>query len=148
MLERARLRVREAGRASVVEDADTGVFQGTARPVMLPPWWLPVRTAREVREAGDAPLVFTIRRAWSLLPRLEVHDAEGRLVGSLVGRVVSDRNGCQVATAGADGAFRSPDGSVLARVARARADVEISFAEETATDPFLRMLLLAAVLRG
>src|SRR4051812_33817033 len=120
MLERARLLVRDtlADGSQPIEDPATGVPLGSARPSAGPALWPLARQVWEVREAEDAPLVFTVRRAWSLLSRYEVRDAEGRPVGSLAGCFVSERRGRPLAQLGPDGAFRTRDGNVLARVKR------------------------------
>lgn len=149
MLERARLMVRDAlaDGSQPIEDPATGVALGSARPTAGPALWLLAWPVLEVREAEDAPLVFTVRRTWSLLSRYEVRDAEGRPVGSLAGRFVMERTGRQFATLGPDGAFRTRDGNILARVMYANRGTEISFSEVLAADPYGKMLLLAAVLR-
>ncbi len=149
MLERGRLLVRDAGGgARAIVDAATGAPLGSARPAAPGPTWLPGRPVLEVREDGDAPLLFTVRRDWWPLARHEVRDADGRLVGRLAGPLVTGYAGLPVAARGSDGAYRAADGRVLARVERGRAGVEVSFAEEADADPFLRMLLLAAALRS
>ena len=150
MLERARLLVRDAdGEGSrAIEDAATGSLLGSARPVAVQSRWLPARPVLEVREAEDAPLVFTVRRVWSLVTRYEVRDAEGRPVGTLAGSVMAGRDGRCVAVLGPDGVFRGVDGSVLGRVTRAKGGVELYFTERVAADPFGKMLLLTAVLRA
>jgi hypothetical protein len=148
MLERPRLLVRRAANgSSAIEDATSGTPLGSAR-LAAPARWLPFWPVLEVREADDAPLVFTVRRAWSLVPRFEVRDAEGRPVGFVAGRAVADGGGRYLALLGADGAFRGRDDSVLARVVRAGKGIEIRFADAAAPDPFARMLLLAAVLQA
>jgi hypothetical protein len=149
MLEREILLVRDAGDdgSSAIEDPGTGTPLGSVRPTARR-GWLPLPPVLEVREADDAPLVFTVRRAWSFAPRFEVRDAEGRPIGQLAGPMVADGGGRTVALLGGDGAFRSRDGTMLARVRRARHGTEIHFADAPGTDPFARMLLLAAVLRN
>jgi hypothetical protein len=148
MLERGTLLVRDGGGGvRAVVDGATGLALGSARPTGAGPRWLPGRPVLEVREAGDAPLLFTVRRGWSLAPRHEVRDAEGRLVGTLAGPRVSGR-GRPVAVRGADGAYRAADGRVLARVALGKGGTEVNFSDAVAADPFAKMLLLAAALLG
>jgi hypothetical protein len=147
MLERARLLVRNVDGASAIEDAATGEALGTARRRAPVRRWLPLPSVLEVRETEDAPLVFTVRRALSVWPRFEVCDADGRTVGSVAGQLVIDRNGQFLAALGADGVFRARDGDALAQAVRTPWSVEIRFAQAPAPDPFVRMLLLAAMLR-
>jgi hypothetical protein len=146
MLERGKLLIRAVDGTSLIEDVATGESLGTARPRRS--GWLPVPPVLEVREAGDAPLLFTVRRAWSLSPRFDVLDAEGRAVGSVAGAVVADRTGRCLAVFGPDGTFRTRSGLVMGRVARTADGIEVGFGDSTAPDPFARMLLLAAALRG
>ncbi len=47
----------------------------------------------EVREQEEDPLVFTVRRAWSVLPRRLIHDAEGRYIGAVLGSRVENAKG-------------------------------------------------------
>jgi hypothetical protein len=147
MLERGRLLVRDgdASGSRAVEDAATGAPLGTARPVAPGGGWLPGRPLVEVREAGDAPLLFTVRGSWPCGTRHGVRDADGRPVGWVAGAVIADAAGRPLAVRGTDGAFRDGAGAVLARVERANGGVEIAF-EGAALNPFGKMLLLAAVL--
>ncbi len=148
MLERGSLLVREPGAdgSRSIEDAATGAELGTARPAARP-WWLPLRSVLEIRETGDAPLVFTIRRGWPLLARREVRDAEGRPVGRLHGPLVEDAAGRCLAVLGPDGTFRRRNGRIAARLTGEKRCIAICFDAETDADPFGRMLLLAAVLQ-
>jgi hypothetical protein len=148
MLERGSLRVREPGAdgSRLIEDAATGAELGTARPAPRP-WWLPLRSVLEIRETGDAPLVFTLRRGWPLLLQREVRDAEGRPVGRLLGPLVEDAAGRRLAILGPDGSFRRPNGVTAARLTAEKGCITIRFEGETDADPFGRMLLLAAVLQ-
>ncbi len=86
------------------------------------PWWRVFgRDVLAVHEHEDEPLLFTVRRAWSLLPRREVRDADGQRVGSLLGRLVQDRYGQTLAAVqcGEDGGvFRSPQQRTHGRVDR------------------------------
>jgi hypothetical protein len=119
------------------------------RAIASRPWWAwftpPVL---EVREQEDAPLVFTVRRRWPRRRR-EVRDADGRLVGWLMGPVVGNRHGRRLAvlerTAGR-GVWRGPDGQELGRLESEGGRLRVTFAPSAAGDPFLKMLLLAAAL--
>jgi hypothetical protein len=149
MLERRELLVRnvDGDGSRVIEDLATGSLLGSARSVAARAGWLPSWPVLEVREAEDAPLVFTVRRSWSLVTRHEVRDADDRPVGALAGRIVTGRGGRRVAVLGPDGTFRDVDGRVLARVTYAKGGVELCFTDVVAADPFGKMLLLTAVLR-
>lgn len=147
MLERGSLLIRDAGAdgSRPIEDMATGARLGTAKPAESWTRWLPLHPALEVREEGDSPLVFTVHRRWLPFPRQQVRDAEGRTVGSLVGARVGG-HGFRRAVLGRDGAFRRDDGTVAARITREKGGIALSFDAERATDPFERMLLLAAAL--
>jgi hypothetical protein len=149
MLERGKLLIRDADSegSRSIEDAATGEPLGSARPVERQPRWLPARRVLEVREAEDAPLVFTVQRAWSLLSRYDVRDADGRLIGSIAGVLVASRGDRRFALCGPDGNISACDGKLLARVIRTKKGTEIGFADADVLDPFARMLLLAYALR-
>ena len=133
--------------------ADTGVPVGSARRMSARPaiWWWVGRTVMEVREADDEPLLFSICRRWGLWSRYDIRDADDVYVGGLRGIQVWDAFGAPLASLGADegtGARRwvGLAGSVLAEV---RADTEgthLRFTDEASGSPFVRMVLLAAVL--
>jgi hypothetical protein len=146
MLERGRLLIRTAGPTDghSIEDADTGETLGTARRVRRSSW-LPQLCVLEVRETDDAPLVFTVERAWSLSARYVVRDAEGRPIGSLSGPVVEGPGKYLFAVFEADGGVYGKSGIELARVSRTGTGTAIAFTD--AVDPYVKMLLLAAVLR-
>jgi hypothetical protein len=153
MLEQRVLLVRP-GTASVwaIVDGDNGLPLGFAHWQMETPrsWWRPFnRRVLAVHEQEDEPLLFTVRRAWSLLPRREVRDADGHPVGSLLGRHVQDRFGRPLAALQGDngrGAFRSPDQRTLAELTATPAGLRLSFSADIAGEPFIKMLLLAACL--
>lgn len=132
----------------VIVDADSGAVLGYAR------WerersrsWrrLLQRRVLAVHEQEDEPLLFTVQRAWSLLPRRDVWDAEGQPVGCLVGRFVHDRHGRLVAALD-DGTFLDPFRRVLAELASSANGLRLTFRDEIAGEPFVKMLLLAAAL--
>jgi hypothetical protein len=148
MLERQRLLVRDDGdKGCVIVDASTEVPLGSARWSTVWPWWLLFSTVLEVHEAGDAPLLFTVKRSWPFLPRYEICDADGQPVGSLVGPVIKGRYGRPLAMLWTDGAYHDINGSIVARLSHEKAGVEVSFSEAVQENPLTKMLLLAAVLQ-
>jgi hypothetical protein len=147
MLECGRLLIRDAESADsrAILDATTDRTLGSARRVRLRSW-LPIWRILEVREADDAPLVFTVERIFSLARRFIVRDADGRSLGMLIGSMIVSPAGHLISFRDSESTMRDIDGRALARVSRTLAGTEIDFA--VATDPFIRMLLLAAVLRS
>lgn len=109
------------------------------------PWsWL------AVHEEEESPLVFTVRRRLAVLPRREVRDAEGDLVGVLAGKWILDRwerpaLAMRVGEGG-EGEIVDLSSQVLATWSRHGQDVRLVFALGVQHDPFAKMLLLAAVL--
>jgi hypothetical protein len=149
MLEREKLFIRdaEADGSRWIEDLESGTRLGTSRPATEGGRWLPFLTVLEVREVGDAPLVFTVRRRWVFLPGRVVRDAEARHVGTVIGSRVQGPGDRRIVL-GYDGAFRGDDGRVLARMRREKGGTSLHFSEECAADPFGKMLLLATVLHS
>lgn len=95
-----------------------------------------------VHEGGEEPLVFVIRRCWSLWPRWSVVDADEELVGTVGGPWVLGRWDEPLLSAGRDGKFVTPAGVEMGHWDGR----ELAFAPGSAGEPFLRMLMLAAVL--
>jgi hypothetical protein len=154
LLEQPALRLPCGGAAGAIARADSGAAVGAARwRRARRPWWRrfgrAVLAVHERQGAADEPLVFTVRRCWSLLAWREVRDAEGLPVGLLLGPRVLNRFGRQVAALDREGgtsAFRAPDGRVLARLSAAEGGVRVAFEAEVVNEPFVKMLLLAAAL--
>jgi hypothetical protein len=143
------LRPRGASAAQAILDATTGALLGCARWQGGPWWERLLRPTLAVHEHEDEPLLFTVRRCWSLRPRHEVRDAEGRRVGFLQGPRVRNRFGRELAVLRPEGgaaAFCAPDGRSLARLTEGALGVQVAFSADTDADPFLKMLLLAAAL--
>ncbi len=111
-------------------------------------WFTPAML--EVREYDDAPLLLRIRRAWTLRRRYHLHDADDLHVGSVQSDALLSPYGGPVAwrLASGDGAvYHLIDGPLLATERRDRAGRRMNFgAGEETGNPFLRMLVLAAVL--
>ncbi len=142
------LRSRSPLAVQPIVDGDSGAALGFAR-------WRPEtshlwrrifgRGVLAVHEQEDEPLLFTVRRAWSLLPRREVCDAEDQPVGSLLGRLVHDRHGRPIAAL-ENGVFRNPYQRVLADLTPTADGLRLTFHDDIAGEPFVKMLLLAAAL--
>jgi hypothetical protein len=148
MLERGVLLVRPPPASAVraIVDADSGAPLGFARREAPRSWCRPfARAILAVHEHEDAPLLFTVRRAWGLLPRREVRDADGHPVGSLLGRAVHDRHGRRLAALYGE-VFRGRDQRPLAELTAGEEGTRVAFSPDIAGEPFLKMLLLAAAL--
>jgi hypothetical protein len=155
LLEQPALLLRPAGAGWELARADGGEAVGAARwRRARRPWWRrlgrPVLAVHERQGPAEEPLVFTVRRCWSLLPWRAVRDAEGLPVGLILGPRAYNRFGRPVAVLEAEGgeapAFRAPDGRALARVNPAEGGMRVAFAAEVAHEPFVKMLLLAVAL--
>jgi hypothetical protein len=143
------VRPRTASALQAIVDGESGAPLGFVHWKAETPsfWWrLFGGCVLAVHEHEDEPLLFTLRRAWSLLPRREVRDAEDQPVGSLFGRLVHDRFGRPVAAL-QDGLFRSPRRRILAELATTPEGLRIAFSPDIAGQPFVKMLLLAAALQ-
>jgi hypothetical protein len=148
------LRPRKTSRRQAIVAADTGEPLGFARwPAGAENLWWPLsgRPVLAVHEHEDEPLLFSVYRCWSLLPRREVCDADGHHVGILAGPQVRDRFGRRLAVLHREAnrrtaSFLSPDGRSLGRVTAGADGVRVAFGPEVAGDPFAKMLLLAAAL--
>jgi hypothetical protein len=155
MLEHSTLLLQPPDEASnqAVVDPSTGAPLGFAgrRPVGL---WRQLFAARvlEVHEHEDASLLCIIRESWLGRVRV-VDDADGRRIGVVRGRRLEDGYGRLVAVRGPDPAhdgdgFLDPMGRPLASLTPSKHGATLAFAEAIAADPFAKMLVLAAALRG
>jgi hypothetical protein len=132
-----------------IVDGDNGEPLGYARWQPGPPcWWQRLLGAGTlaVHEQEDEPLLFTVHRVWGLWPRRDVRDADERPVGCLLGRLVHDRLGRLVAVL-QEGVFRSPHQRVLADLTATPDGLRLTFHDDIAGEPFVKMLLLAAALQ-
>jgi hypothetical protein len=151
MLEHRVLLVRSAAKSAArsIVDGESGAVLGYARwQPQQASWWRRVLGSRTlaVHEQEDEPLLLTIHRSWSLLPSRQVCDADGQPVGALFGRLIYDRYG-RLLAALEDGVFRDPHRRVLAELAPTTEGLRLTFSDDIAGEPFLKMLLLAAVLQ-
>ena len=148
------VRPRSASGVRAIVDADSGKPLGFARWQTEAPrcWWRPfARSTLAVHEHEDEPLLCTIRHAWGLLPRCVVCDADGYPVGScsFTGRIIRDRYGRPLAAFhGEGGTVRSPTQRVLAEWTTAADGLRLTFRDDIAGEPFVKMLLLSACLVG
>jgi hypothetical protein len=146
------VRPRAVSALRIIVDGDSGKPLGFARweEEVPRPWWRPFRVSvLAVHEHEDEPLLFTIRRAWSLLPRHEVRDAEGHPVGSLLGRLVHDRFGRPLAALennNGSSVFRTSEHRTLAELTATVDGLRVFFSADIAGEPLVKMLLLAAAL--
>jgi hypothetical protein len=78
----------------------------------------------------------------------DVHDAEDRRVGFIYRNNLWDASGVHLATVQGDssGQFVQPGGTPVASFAEQRAGILLNFQDVVEGRPFVRMLLLAAVL--
>lgn len=177
-----RVRFLAAGQTFDLYDADADSREpiGVATEVLGPlarlsRWFVSKQltgTTIEVREKLDESLVFTVRRgAYLIRSRVEVHDAQGELVGWLKSRLISwsggfhvyDRSGRLFAEVrgnfvGFEYRMLTPDGAVeLGRVTKKWASVVkevftsadaylVELNDDLAEQPLAKMLVLAAAL--
>jgi hypothetical protein len=132
-----------------IVDGDSGAMLGYARWETEPaPWWRRMfgGGVLAVHEQEEEPLLFTIRRIWGLIPRREVCDADGQPVGTLLGRLVHDRYGRPLASL-ENGVFRDANQHALAKLSSSPEGLRLTFCDDIAGEPFVKMLLLAAALQ-
>jgi len=107
-------------------------------------WW--DRPVLAVHENEDEPLLCTLARGWGL--RWLVSDADGTPVGRLAGPFVVNAGGQQVAVLRRSpprSRYLDPRRRELARV-EPDGGVRLTFGADGQGNPFVKMLLLAAVL--
>src|SRR5262249_51558777 len=137
-------------RAIVAED---GTALGSAWEESEAPAWLSwlTRPPLTVHESDDEPLLFTVHRLWGFLPAWEGFEADGHRVGRFNGTMLEDRYVNRLATveapdSAAAGCLRDPAEDELVRWSRTAEGVELTFLPAVAEDPFVKMVMLAAVL--
>jgi hypothetical protein len=138
-----------AGRRDVL--ASTGERVGFAcRQRTVRWWWRWLRRVMAVHEQLDEPLVFTVRRCFTLAPAFHVYDADDELVGTVALPWLLDRWGrpsVEMTTLpGGGGVFRTDRGDMLAEWKPDGMVVRLELHEPISGDPFLKMLLVAAML--
>jgi hypothetical protein len=150
MLEHTTLLLRPPDAQSIqaVVDPSTGAPAGFVRPRPAGFWerWL-AGPVLEVREHEDASLLCVVR-CGRFLPRRQVSDADGRRVGTVCGRRLGDRRGRVVAVRGPGDVFHDAEGQPLAALRPGKDGLLVAFTQAIAADPFAKMLVLAAAVRG
>jgi hypothetical protein len=143
------VRLIAAADAGDTGDAAPGLALGMAREAAPSRglWaWLGARTW-QICETEDAALVFSMRRGW--WRGWEVFDAEETLVGTIYPQRLLDeqaRTLCSIQRAPGRGRFLSPAGEELGAWIERGPATQLAFAAGPGDNPFVRMLLLAAVL--
>jgi hypothetical protein len=137
------LRLNSAGEWRVF--TCTGLPVGVVR-VERPAWWWPIRRpVLAVHEDQDEPLLCTVSPTWGFGPWFRVHDANDSPVGLVLEGRIWDPLGQRLATLEKD-RFLSPEGQTLAEVSHRDGQARLHFSERVRCEPFVKMLLLAAVL--
>jgi hypothetical protein len=114
-------------------------------------WWRWLCPVLAIHEDEDQPLVFTVCRRLTLLTRRLVLDAEGEVVGTLAWPWLLDRDDMPLVAAqpgaASAGTFRTIAGDLLAAWDQEPGGaLRLDFHARVRHDPFVKMLLLAAVL--
>jgi hypothetical protein len=115
------------------------------------PWWRRwLRPVLAVHEHEEQPLVFTVQRSLTLLPKRDVLDAENERVGVMALPWLLDRWGRpivevrQVQRGKCE--FLGAERQVLGEWSVVGEALRLEFKPAVQHDPFVKMLLLAAVL--
>ena len=96
MLEHTAILIRREGAIWSIAEPVSGRLLGFARHRLVRGLWCirwPVRSAWQVFEAEDEPLVFTVQRLWRFSAKWEVCDADGHRIALLRSRRVMDASG-------------------------------------------------------
>lgn len=139
----------------VVLEPETQAFLGLVRrQAWRSPFWFGYldRPGVAVYETEDESLLFSLERAWGLGAVWLVRDADGHRVGSLRGNLARDENGRRLAVLEPTGAAQvqrwlGTDGEELGTATAVDAGALVQFAGLSESRPFVRMLLLALLLR-
>jgi hypothetical protein len=131
--------------------AVSGQPVGFARRLEQGSWWSWWCSGLAVHEEEDQPLVFTIKRRFILMKRREVVDADGELVGTVALPWLLDRWGKPVVEVrprhSTSGAFLA-NGSVVGEWSLQEGSLRLAFMPAIMDEPYLKMLLLAAILQA
>jgi hypothetical protein len=107
-------------------------------------FWLR-RTRLDVFETDDAAHLMSVSRSWTMLRVWDVHDAEDRHIGRIYPKALIGDAGQILGSLEANESADST-GSLTAAIRRTPDAVEIRFAASPDMNPFLRMLILGAIL--
>lgn len=122
----------------------TGDVVGFVRQVQS--WWALGRSFW-VHEAFEEPVVFRVRRTWTIRPRWRVVDADGEEVGTVGGASLRDRWDHVVFRRTDDGRlFELTSGTAAAEWLDEGDGGRLILHAAVRDDPFWKMLLLAAIL--
>lgn len=103
-------------------------------------WFRP--TIRTVHEAFEQPVVFSLRRTWSLVPLWEVREAEERLIGWVNRQRAWDRHKEVLFRVDPQQVYRSERGTSLGAIRGSC----LQFDPLTNGQPFVRMLMLGVAM--
>lgn len=163
MLEHSSLVVQAWTRTILVEGVEAwirAITDSTAHPLGFvrwqkpaePSWFFWRRKARlDVFETQDASHLMTLTRSWTMLRLWDVHDAEERHIGTIYPkRLVANEGqllGFLDLESARQGRIFDLSGHILLRFAKKTGDdLEVTFAQDQAVNPFLRMLMLGCLL--
>ena len=140
------------GEERAVHDPATQTIVGWVRRLPKSRGWRGwFRTPRlQIHEAGDEPLLFTMRRIWGIPPRWEVRDADQQRVGFVRRGLIQNRFNRGLALVELLGGTRGVrfhngyEGVELARLLPQSGGAELTFAPACGDNPFVKMLLVAA----
>jgi hypothetical protein len=110
--------------------------------------WL-VRRTWQVLETEDESLLLTVSAPWGLIRPWQVHDAEERLVCSILAGAIYDTAGrCRAHARGGPGTIQLLDRAKTELAAAAFTDrgLELRFAPQVEADPYAKMAILGAAL--
>jgi hypothetical protein len=149
MLEHSQVLIRRSDEGWELVEPASGESLGSARRRMTRSTWfgLSRRTAVDVFEAEDEPLVFTVRQLWGLSPKWEICDADGHPVAFVRrGRILDafGRPWARMSSADQGIEFRAGD-RLFARTRRTHKGIVIEFASDLQDHPLTKMSLLGAV---
>jgi len=151
MLEKPALVIRRGLPDWRIFDPDSGEMLGVARPRrtagLVGIGWLG-RSSVTVFEAGDEPLVMTVRRLWGFSRRWEVCDADDHRIAILHRESISDPSGyvwAFVEAANDEIRFRGTDRE-FAHGRKTAEAIHLKFGPEIQSNPLTKMSVLGAVL--
>lgn len=100
----------------------------------------------EVFETEDAAHLLSVTRSWTMLSIWDVHDAEERFVGRIYPKSIVAGEGESIGFLDQERILDAHGNAILRFSKRNGGVVEVAFGADTASNPFLRMMLLGCVL--